>query len=77
MKKGYTAKLKIFGFILFYLYTEIGFGFFRVFGYGLCWKDISVYPLSFSELNGYSKYFTVFKYRFTSLTDKGVKKIRP
>jgi hypothetical protein len=37
-------------------YSEKGFGWFRVFGIGLHWKDIRIHKLLFSERNGYSKY---------------------
>lgn len=39
---------------LFYLYREPGFGWFRVFGCGLAWKDSRRHPLLFSERHGFS-----------------------
>lgn len=37
----------------FYYYNRCGW--FRLFGYGLLWKDINIHDLTFSQRNDYSK----------------------
>ena len=43
----------------FKLFTDDGIGFFRLFGVGIGWKDITRHGLMFSERNGYCSYFTI------------------
>jgi len=40
---------------------------FRVFGYGLTWKNIKKHPLMFSERYGYRKGIALFRWRFNLL----------
>lgn len=42
-------------------------GWFRVFGYGLSWKNFARYGLTFSERNGYRKFVTFMGWTFTAL----------
>lgn len=46
---------KPFGISIFALFYDNRFGWFRVFGRGLKWKDTKIHCLTFSERNGYSK----------------------
>lgn len=46
----------------FYMYYRKGFGWFRLFGKGLKWKNLSINKLSFSERNGYKKGFKIGKW---------------
>lgn len=41
---------------------------FRVFGYGIAAKDLSVRPLSFSERNGFVKTLNLFGWSFKFLS---------
>ncbi len=50
---------------MFYLYRCDGFMWFRIFGYGICCKNIIKHPLLFSQRNGFrgkviGKYFFEF-----------------
>lgn len=56
-------KFKIFGIYVWYSVSEDGFGWFRFFGFGLKWKDITKHEYTFSERNGYSKGFFLWKWR--------------
>jgi hypothetical protein len=47
--------------ILSFHITE-GAGWFRIFGFGLKWKDSNKYMLLFSERNGYTKIYKIGKY---------------
>ena len=42
-------------------------GWFRVFGFGLRWKDLRNHDLVFSERNGYTKHFEVGNFSFSTL----------
>lgn len=43
------------------------FGWFRVFGRGIAWKNLAVHPLIFSERNGYTKHLKIGKWSFKYL----------
>ena len=45
-----------------------GIGWFRLFGYGLHWKDTTKHRLYFSERNGYTKGVWLGKFFVTALT---------
>jgi len=49
---------------IFSFYSIEGLGWFRIFGYGIRWKDITKHFLFFSERNGITKYFQIKNYRF-------------
>lgn len=44
-----------------------GLWFFRIFGYGLHWKNTDKHPLLFSQRNGYRKALTIGNWCFTIL----------
>lgn len=48
-------------------YYENGLGWFRIFGIGLHWKDITRHRLLFSQRYGYKKAITIGKWRFEIL----------
>jgi hypothetical protein len=50
------------GTILRYCYDS-GICWFRIFGYGLMWKDVRSHPILFSERYGYRKGFQVKHWR--------------
>lgn len=55
----------------FYLYHSEGLGWFRFFGgCGIAWKDLRRHQLLFSERNGFTKTFSVFKLSFKILKNK-------
>lgn len=58
--KPYSFRL--FGINVFSIYYHKRLGWFRLFGKGLKWKDITVHPLIFSERNGYVKYLKIGKW---------------
>ena len=62
-----TTHIKIFGksFIAFYYFNR--FGWIRLFGKGLKWKDTSIHTLLFSERNGYSKAINIGCWRISYL----------
>lgn len=43
----------------FFIHTEPGLGYFRLFGFGLGWKDTRRHPLLFSERNGHTPHAMV------------------
>jgi hypothetical protein len=45
-------------------YLDNGYGWFRVFGVGIKWKDTTRHKLMFSERYGYSKGLYICKWRF-------------
>ena len=47
--------LRLFGVGCWSFYYHSRFGWFRLFGRGLKWKDTSIHELLFSERNGYSR----------------------
>lgn len=51
-------------------YYHNRFGWFRIFGSGLVWKDINVHGLNFSERNGYKKIFKLHNWSFRVLKNK-------
>jgi len=53
--KEYTSHIRLFGFSIWAHYYHKRFGWFRLFGRGLKWKDTTIHKLMFSERNGYSK----------------------
>jgi len=48
-------------------YNKNGLGWFRIFGYGLKWKNIKHRPLLFSERHGYTKGITIMNWRISTL----------
>lgn len=62
--KDFIINIQLCGTRPFYLYYRNGIGWFRFFnGYGLKWKDPKRHALLFGERNGYSKAFTIGKWR--------------
>ena len=59
--------LWVFGYRLWSYYYLNRFGWFRIFGKGLKWKDHTKHRLLFSERNGYSKAITIGKWRISFL----------
>ncbi len=57
-------------FRLFHCYYKNRFGWFRIFGYGLKYKNISIHKLMFSERNGFSKGITIGNWRIGILLKK-------
>jgi hypothetical protein len=55
--------LRLFGVSCWAFYYQNRFGWFRLFGRGLKWKDTSIHGLMFSERNGYSKGIQIGKWR--------------
>jgi len=53
-------------------YYSNGIGWFRFFGRGLRWKDITRHRLLFSERYGYSKAITIGKWRIGYLSYKNI-----
>lgn len=49
-----------------------GFGWFRIFGKGLKWKDTTRYMLFFSERHGFAKALNLGKWRIGFLKNKGI-----
>jgi len=56
-----------FGTNIFCSYKEKGFLWFRIFGYGLLFKNIPIHGLLFSERNGYKKVFKIGKWQIRTL----------
>lgn len=54
----------------FYHYKGKGIYWFRITGYGLCFKHMKYFNLSFSQRNGYTKYLKIGKLLITVLTPK-------
>jgi hypothetical protein len=50
-------------------YYENGFGWFRILGKGLLWKNLLIHRLSFSERNGYKKYIKIGNWAIGFLTN--------
>lgn len=50
-------------------YKSEGFFWFRIYGYGLCFKDIRKHPLLFSERNGYTKTININNWSIKFLTN--------
>ena len=48
--------------VFFTFYYHNRFGWFRLFGHGLSWKDTSIHGYLFGERNGYSKGFSICKW---------------
>ncbi len=48
-------------------YRRDGIGWFRIFGYGIHWKDTRRHRLLFSERNGYTRALTIRGWRFRLL----------
>jgi hypothetical protein len=62
-----TSHIYLFGISFWAFYYHERFGWFRLFGRGLKWKDVSIHDLMFSERNGYSKAMQVGKWRIAYL----------
>ena len=59
--------LQVFGYPWWSFYYLNRFGWFRLFGIGLKWKDHTIHRLLFSERNGYSKAIIIGKWRISFL----------
>ena len=58
--KNYTgSSLLILGINILSFYYYNRFGWFRIFGRGLAWKDTSIHRLMFSELWGHTKTLSI------------------
>jgi len=57
----------LFGYIYFTYYYHDRFGWFRLFGKGLKWKDVSVHGLTFSERQKITKALTINNWRISFL----------
>jgi hypothetical protein len=55
--------LRLFGISCWAFYYHNRFGWFRLFGSGLKWKDTSIHGLLFGERNGHSKGLQIGKWR--------------
>jgi len=68
MKERFIT-IKLFKHYLFALFLQKGFGWFRIFGRGIKWKDTTKHPLLFGERYGCSKGLTIGKWRIGLLPD--------
>lgn len=59
--------LRLFGRSCWAFYYFNRFGWFRLFGIGIKWKDISIHGLLFSERNGYAKGLKIGKWLISFL----------
>ena len=59
---SYHHSLKLFGFFVWSFHYMDGFGWFRIFGKGLKWKDSHRHSLTFSERNNYDKWIKIGKW---------------
>lgn len=59
---GVQYSLRLFGVSCWASYVEKGFGWIRIFGAGIKWKDITKHRLLFSERNGYTKRLQIGKW---------------
>jgi hypothetical protein len=50
-------------------YITKGARWFRIFGFGLQWKNTTIHPLLFSQRNGYTRGITIGKWWIGFLTD--------
>lgn len=66
-KKSIHHSLRLFGYSVWAFYRIKGFGWFRLFGLGLMWKDTSTFKSSFSERNGYVKGLKVGKWEIRNI----------
>ena len=51
--------MALFGYPIFCYHKSIGFLWFRLFGYGIVFKDVKRHPLLFGERNGFTKYLKI------------------
>lgn len=51
----------------FSAYIVAGGGWFRLFGAGIGWKDTRLFPLTFSERNGYKRHLMLGAWSFAVL----------
>ena len=65
--KALHHSLRLFGVNCWAFYYQDSFGWFRLFGRGLKWKDTTKYELLFSERNGYNKAITIGRWRISYL----------
>jgi hypothetical protein len=63
-----SFNVRLFGYPVFSSYYRNNFGWFRLFGKGLTWKNTSVHPLSFCERNYFVKGVTILKWRISILS---------
>jgi hypothetical protein len=60
-----TSHIRLFGISFWAFYYHERFGWFRLFGRGLKWKDSSIHGLMFSERNGYAKAIQIKKWHIS------------
>lgn len=59
--------LRLFGISCWAFYYQNRFGWFRIFGKGLKWKDVSIHALCFSERYGYTNSLQIGKWKISLL----------
>ena len=65
--KNKTFSFKLFKFNIFSSCLSNKQGWFRIFGYGIKWKNILIHPMLFSERNKLNKYILIKNYLFAFL----------
>ena len=63
----HNHSLRLFGGTCWSFYYHNRFGWFRLFGKGLKWKDVTIYELIFSERQKLTKVLTIGKWRISFL----------
>ena len=64
---GDIHSITLFGYRVWLFYYHDRFGYFRLFGKGLKWKDVSVHGLTFSEREKITKALTINNWRISFL----------
>lgn len=64
---GYYRSFSLFGFNWFSCFYQNRFGWFRLFGIGLVWKDKSIHGLTFSQRNGYTRGISIGKWYISNI----------
>ena len=65
---GTQHSLRLFGISFWASHIEKGFGWIRIFGIGITWKDITKYRLLFCERNGFRKRLQIGKWTISWLS---------
>lgn len=63
-----VSSISFLGYNIWSFHYHNRFGWFRVFGKGLKWKDTSIHRLMFSERNGYKKGLKIGRWYISLLT---------
>jgi len=66
-KTAQTSNFSLGTFSCWSLYSVAGLGWFRIFGVGFHWKDISRHRMYFSERNGYKKSLKIGTWKISFL----------